>query len=233
MGTQGPDALWWHELLLRHPQVSGPPEPLQFFTRFCEREMTGADVARYHGHFAGPVSGEWTPRYLSDPWTPRLLARAAPDAKVIVLLADPVERYRQRLGRALAAGAAEDQSVHVADGLSDVIAHGRYATQLRTLFDHIDPERTLVLQDERCRRDLGGEYRRTLRFLGVPERRPRRRRGSLRGRLARARVKQRARGVELWPEIEQVLRDELGPEMAELQALVPDLQLDLWQGAGT
>ena len=51
----------------------------------------------YHQQFPRPVdriAGEWTPRYMYDFWTPPLLARAAPEAKMLVLLRDPIERFR-------------------------------------------------------------------------------------------------------------------------------------------
>jgi hypothetical protein len=230
MGTQRADGGWWHDVLRRHPQIGGPGA-LDFFTPFWARDLTGDDIARYHAHFdGGEVCGEWTPRYLHDPWTAPLLARAAPDAKVLVLLADPIERYRQRVGWVRKQGALEDPEYHVADGMSDVVAQGRYATQLRRLWRVVDPDRTLVLQHERCLADLRRELARTLRFLGVRDDHvPRRTGPAPRARLAQWRVLRAAREVELWPDIEAALRAELAPEMQELRSLVPDLDLGLWR----
>ena len=91
---------WWLRMLLAHPEVRGPDarrRGLEFFSPFCAREMTDADVAAYHAHFPrrpGTVTGEWTGRYMCDAWTPPLLRRAAPDARLLVMVADPIERYR-------------------------------------------------------------------------------------------------------------------------------------------
>ena len=68
-----------------------------FFDRFCARELTDADVAEYHDRFPrkpGQIAGEWTPRYMHDFWTPRLIARAAPEAKLLIMFRDPIERFR-------------------------------------------------------------------------------------------------------------------------------------------
>ena len=111
VGALGSGAGWWHSMLLAHPEIAPPRarrRALHFFDRFCAREMTGADVAAYHERFPrreGTISGEWTGRYMCDAWTPPLLRRAAPDAKLLVMLSDPIERYRavftERLARAL------------------------------------------------------------------------------------------------------------------------------------
>ena len=127
--------------------------------------MTDADVAAYHAHFPrqeGTITGEWTGRYLFDPWTPPLLKRAAPDAKLLVMLSDPIERYRATFADRLAKRAG-DETIYMAD----VVDRRSFAAQLARLHRFFDPERVLVLQFERCRRDPAGQYRRTLEFLGV------------------------------------------------------------------
>ena len=232
VGARGAPGAWWHGLVLRHPAVRGPTgrrRELGFFGEFCRREMTDADVAAYHRRFrrgAGEVAGEWSPGYAHQPWTPPLLRRAAPDAKLLLLVADPFEQYRLRLAdgrRAL----GSDEAHHF---VVDAIARLRYATLLRALHDAVSPERVLVLQHEQCVRDPEGEYRRTLRYLGVddgvvPARvRATPRPFGLRERWRRRRLEP----VTLWPEIERTLHDELDGEVEALRAMVPELRLELW-----
>jgi hypothetical protein len=235
----------WFGLLLEHPDVEPPvgaSTQEHFFDRFCTREMGEADVERYHARFprrAGAICGEWRPRYWYDPWAPMLLARAAPDAKLLVLLGDPIERYRVSI-----AGEEPDPADPY---MADILGRARYATQLRRLLEHFDERQVLVQQHERCRIDPVGEYRRTLRFLGLGDDAvPRRLRTWREGaddrdlrfptRLETAkrlsvRLARRVRDPEparLWPEIEAALHAELDPEVAELCELVPDLDLSLW-----
>ena len=64
-----------------------------------------ADIERYQRYFPvpeGAVAGEWTPGYLIDFWTPELIARAAPEARILVLLRDPIDRFRSGLTHQLA-----------------------------------------------------------------------------------------------------------------------------------
>ena len=99
-----------------------------------------------------------------DAWTPPLLRRAAPDARLLVLLRDPVERFRS--GRTLAenrltVGAAPRAAANAG------YQRGVYADQLLRLWKVFPPARVLVLQLERCVRDPRAELRRTFAFLGL------------------------------------------------------------------
>jgi hypothetical protein len=224
VGAQRSGTTWWFELLLQHPQIGlsrrGHKE-VHFFDRYGAEPMRDEDVRRYHWMFPrtqdGVLVGEWTPRYMLDPWTPRLLHRAAPDARLLVLLRDPIERFRSGiLHRAVR---TPDHDLGVMAG--DALQRGRYATQIRHLLEYFDPSQLLVLQYERCVLDPVGEYRRTLAFLGVEDETPR--------DVTLARGESMAEDKEpLWPELLLALRTVLDPEVRELGRLAPDLDLALW-----
>jgi hypothetical protein len=228
----------WHDLLLQHPEIEPrrrAERELHFFDQFCTREMSDADVASYHARFprrVGAIAGEWTWRYMYDAWTPLLLRRAAPEAKLLVLVSDPVERYRARLG-----GGLRDHLL-----LTDAASRGRYGSQLRNLVSFYELDKILVLQYERCRIDPAGEYARTLRFLGVDDDfQPERfrvppphgedwHRGRTRLQRVRETVRPRRRGgrKRLWPDLEASILADLEPEVLELKAMVRELDLNLW-----
>ena len=255
VGALGSGTHWWHELLLEHPDVRESPQgrELHFFGDFCRREMHDEDVAAYHARFPRPegaITGEWTPRYMLDPWTPMLLRRCAPQARIVMILSDPMLRYRLRVARAQTLAPDPEEEVLY---MVDAVARGRYGSQLRNVREWFEPERILVLQGERCIADPLGQYRRTLRFLGVRDDFvPRRHRRLARGRTgprwyARAlqavgvpegvgaRVRDRVtrtppplEPAHLWPDVEAALLDELGPEVELLRSMVPDLDLSHW-----
>lgn len=233
VGTTAAGTLWWLSLLLKHPDVEArrrSRRSLGYFQPFCHQEMTQEDVAAYHRHFPrrpGKLAGEWSQRYLGDFWTPPLLKRAAPDAKLLVLLSDPIDRYRRKLAAELRERPPENAAYY----MSETVTRGRYASQLRTLWELFDPERTLVLQYEKCRADPLGEYARTLRFLELrddfePITRLRTRALAAAGRL----LARREPTTDLWPELEDGLREELRAEIIDLRTLVPDLDTGLWPG---
>jgi hypothetical protein len=107
------------------------------------------------------LTGEWTPRYMYDFWTPPMLLRAAPDARLLVLLRDPVARFRSGTARW---GDDPDPLLR-----HDQFARGLYWQQLHHLLEYFDRSRLLVLQYERCVADPAGQLRRTFGFLGLPE----------------------------------------------------------------
>jgi hypothetical protein len=224
VGTQRSGTTWWFRVLVNHPGVRAPRrrrKELHFFDRFCLREMLDADIARYHRLFPrsqGELAGEWTPRYMRDVWTPRLLQRAAPDARLLVLLRDPIERYRSGVPHRLTRTPQRRREALATDG----VERSRYAVQLRRLRAFFDEEQILVLQYEKCRLDPVGEYRRTLRFLGVetdyvPE------------ELDRPRgTTMESKKEPLWPDLTEALRAALEPDVERLRDLVPGLRLELW-----
>ena len=109
IGAYRSGTTWLYEMIAAHPDVAippGRPKELHFFESFWEGGFTPAEVARYHRYFprpAGKLVGEWTPRYMFDSWTPRMLAVAAPEARLLVVLRDPVVAIclapRQAAGR--------------------------------------------------------------------------------------------------------------------------------------
>jgi hypothetical protein len=254
VGTHLAGTHWWFGLLTEHPGIRGPRDgdgSLHFFDRFCTQPMTDDDVAAYHARFAAPgtgLRGEWTSRYAYDAWTPPLLHRVAPDARLLILLNDPIERYRLSLAyRTL------DEGAGAAPYMTDVVHRGRYGSQLRALYAHFPPERVLVLQTEACRADPLGQYRHTLEFLGAdPEFVPRRLRRLARGKTgARPSVRLlRAVGVpeqlsvrrmrralsrqtlvvpaEIWPDLRRSLRTALHAEVELAGRLVPGLDVERW-----
>src|SRR5262249_52596656 len=109
----------------------------------------------------GLLAGEWSPGYLSHFWIPPLLDAAAPAAKLLVSLRDPVERYRS--GLAL----QSETRRPTAAAASTAFRIGCYGMQLEQLFSCVDRRRVLVVQFEACTRDPGGELTRIYEFLGL------------------------------------------------------------------
>ena len=168
VGAQKSGTTWWFEAVCAHPRVSRlprAPKELHYFDRFCREPFTDESAARYHRLFPrrrGMQNGEWTPGYMHDVWVPPLLARAAPDARLLVLLRDPVERYRSAI-------AGRDSRLRDAQLARDAFARGFYHAQLTRLLEHFDREQLLVLQYERCRDGPEEELRRTFAFLGLDD----------------------------------------------------------------
>ena len=179
-GAQKSGTTWWFRLIEQHPGVVQPahqrPE-LHFFDRLWGEWPSDEAIQRYHRYFPRPqgkLIGEKTPEYLSCPWAPPMVKEAAPDARAIVLLRDPVARYISGLSHYDRGGLIEEEEgLERAFGdrlrvVTDAISRGLYATQLEWLLEAYPADRLLVLQYERCANDADGQLAKTYAFLGLP-----------------------------------------------------------------
>jgi hypothetical protein len=185
---------------------------LHYFGRDgLEREAgAGEEYARYFPRPPGAIAGEWTPSYITSPRVPAQLRAIAPESRLLVLLRDPIDRYRSGAARARSPG--RDRNA---------IRRGLYATQLRRYLEHFPREQILVLQYERCRADPAPQLERTFAFIDVdPSFSPKR--FDLPGA--------RSFGTrDVLPErLRRRLLRRYEPEVRDLAALGIDLDLSLW-----
>jgi hypothetical protein len=173
VGAQKAGTTWWYELLEAHPRVHKPPDgrkEVHYFDRYWDKTFGPAEAAGYHQFFPRPegaVTGEWTPRYMVDFWTPALLHQAAPDAKILVILRDPFDRFCSGITHDLQHRAPHH---HI---LTELAARrSTYRGQMRRLLQHYDREALLVQQYEQCISDPRRELRRTLEFIGLDDYEP-------------------------------------------------------------
>lgn len=168
IGAQKAGTTWWFELLSEQPGVFSRPDlhkERHFFDRYAVEPFTEDDARRYQGWFPRPhgmVTGEWTPDYLTLPWVAPLLARAAPSTRLLLLLRDPVERFRSGLEHQERSGLQSTGAV-----MADALGRGFYHRALVRWLEHFERDQLLVLQYERCRIDRQGQLSATLRFLGL------------------------------------------------------------------
>ncbi len=172
IGAQRAGTTRWFDLIVAHPQIQAPPatrKELHYFDRFHAGAFTAADAAAYDSYFPRPqgqLTGEWTPVYLAAPWVPAMLVAAAPEAKLLVTLRDPIERYLSGLQRHHRTARATDTPLNAMAPL-EAFMRGFYHAQLTHLLAHFDRARVLILQYERCVCEPLEQLRRTFAFLGV------------------------------------------------------------------
>jgi hypothetical protein len=165
VGAQRCGTTWWYDLVVAHPGVhAGADKELHYFHRFSERAFTAADATTYARYFPRPpglLAGEWSPGYLAHFWAPPCLRRAAPDARVLAILRDPVERY------ASGVGLQSETRRSGAASASAAFRLGQYGQQLDHLSRSFPASQVLVLQLEACVKDPQTAIARTYDFLGL------------------------------------------------------------------
>ncbi len=219
LGAQRSGTTWLFSLIAAHPGVHGEAvKELHYFHRYWNRPFTAADATTYAQYFprpAGLVAGEWSPGYLSHFWVPPLLDAAAPGAKLLVSLRDPVERYRS--GLAL----QSETRRPCAAAASTAYRLGCYGMQLEHLFSSVHRERVLVVQFEACTRDPAATIARIYEFLGLDATfRP----DTIDRRVNEARTKK----LDLDPDRRAALVDAYTPDVRRLLGLDVDVDVRAW-----
>ena len=191
LGAQKAGTTALYEYLYRHPDISGPAwKEVSFFDRHWTRGERW-----YRGHFprgAAPPVGEASPSYLFHPAAPQRVRSLVPEARLIVLLRNPVDRafshyqHEVALGRephtfeqALAleesrtageieAMLAEPRYFSQAWWNWTYRARGLYAEQLERWYDVFPREQLLVVFTEELAAAPAETYARVLEFVGAP-----------------------------------------------------------------
>lgn len=156
--------------LAAHPRVRPPSEKEPSFFSYRRRKGARWYVRRFPRAGEGLVTGEASPSYLFDPFAPARMRAVLPDARLIVILRDPVERaysqyhhvvrhgheerpFRQAidderaaiLPRFLAGDLRPDEVDHPLIRKS-LLSRGIYALQLERWLDAYPRSRLLVLE---------------------------------------------------------------------------------------
>lgn len=132
------------------------------------------------------IVGESSPAYLMDPRVPERVAEEMPDARLILLVRDPVERahshYRLRKAKGLESAesfaealADEPRRMRAADTsqrrrgvrIETYFHQGEYAAGLERWLATFDREQILTMQSEKFFLDPTASYAEVLEFLGV------------------------------------------------------------------
>ena len=224
---------WWYQLLIEHPSVRPnrlAQKELSFFFHFGSRPMDTAAVSAYRQAFAAPrgcICGEWTPGYLCYPLAVGYLAEAAPAAKLLAIVRNPVDRlfsalnHRSQLPNAsLGLKGTRAYLLDTFSVFQVLVAHSLYAQAFRHVLQRFDRSRLLVLQYEQCVREPAAQIARTYRFLAlddsfVPP--------SLNRRLNAVRYR-----AEPDPRYRGLLVDYFRDDVRALFDLFPELDRSLW-----
>lgn len=180
-GRAGSTWLW--SLLQQHPQVVAnrlAAKELHYFQHFGWDGPDADAMAFYREAFAAPpgsVCGDGSFNYLTHPVLIDHLWRTAPEARLVAVLRNPIDRLVSVLNqlhrvRLPWMGLTGDQA-YVQRTFSfwcEAVAHCRIADGVRAVQRRWPPERVLVLQYEQCVRDPAAEIARAYRFLGVDDR---------------------------------------------------------------
>lgn len=156
--------------LREHPRIRAPrTKESRYFDKRWDRglEWYARQFPRRSMFSSADTTLDASPASLLDPKSPQRAARTLPDATIIVLLRNPIDRaysqYRHNIRRGRAVESFEDEIAREPERLAraaegryinkdffhaSYLTRGHYARQIRAWLDHFDPSRTIILQSE-------------------------------------------------------------------------------------
>lgn len=173
---------WWYDLLSQHPDMVPNrlrSKELHFLCHFDFRGPSAEDIALYRSAFAAPPgkqSGEWSGNLMQHPLALTHMAKAAPEARLIALIRNPIDRSVSALNQFLQARSpfmgltgARQRVFETFSLFPEAMQASLLARPFREILRRYPREQLLVLQYEACRRDPEAALRQTWRFLGLRE----------------------------------------------------------------
>ena len=212
IGVQKGGTTSLYRYLEQHPCVASAfAKEVHFFDNHTREDKYGKGMAWYRSHFVYStaklyhqlihqqklITGEGSPDYIFDLNAPSRIATALPDAKLIVLLRNPIDRaYSHYLHNTRAAWDPNREPLSFEEAIAaeasrlqgekekllqdqryfsysymhySYLNRGLYADQLETWFQLYPREQLLVLQSETFFADPRTLFKQVLEFLGLPE----------------------------------------------------------------
>ena len=182
LGTQKGGTSTLYTLLKSHPNIFLPPaKELHYFSLHYERES-----AWYGSHFKAATNlqrcGEITPYYLFHPEAPKRIRSLLPNAQLIILLRDPVERCLSQIFHARRLGfetlepldAINAEPKRLASGKEFSLqkhsyqARSRYLEQLDRYEQIFPRQQLLILRSEDFFQKPNQLWKQLLKFLKLP-----------------------------------------------------------------
>lgn len=222
-----------YEYLSGHPDIQpANTDEIHYFSLFFDRGRRWFQ-SQFPALGPGQITGEASPYYLFHPLAPERLHAVAPEAKLIVLLRNPVDRafshhqLELRQGNeplsfedAIAAESSrlseeverirdDDTYASFAHQHYSYLARGRYVEQLRRWLSLFPRDQVLVLKSEDFYRDPATGYQQVTDFLGLAPH-----------PLANARIYNRSPRESIPPAVRQRLDEYFAPHNAALSDLV-------------
>lgn len=163
---------WLYEVLRRHPGIFLPErKELDFFS-----ESWARGYPFYAAYFAAArpeqLTGDLSPVYAEHPEVPGRLAATAPDARIVIVVRDPVDRLRSSYWQSRRDGWSHAELVRFLEGEVEdcgYLRNQRYAPTVEAYRRLFGSDAVLVLVYEEMSRDPRAAIRAILRHLGLGE----------------------------------------------------------------
>jgi len=171
---------WLYYCLKEHPQIFLPDKKeIDFFNKkkpYYARNniwnyLNGCDW--YENFFkdcpTNKIKGEFSVNYLSDPGTPELISRHFPEAKIIMILRNPIDRLYSHYSYAKAKNKTNQTFEKFINTKKKIVEIGFYFTHITNYLKYFNKDRILILLYNDLKKSPKEFIARVYSFLGVDD----------------------------------------------------------------
>lgn len=171
IGAQKSATSWLFQCMREHPRVCLAEEKELHYFSSDENYAKGAEWYATHWQICKPdtLKGEISTSYLSSPLAPERIKQDAPNAKLIALLRNPVDRAESHV-RHLLSKKEVPNTLSLQELLAqrpDILENGRYATHLARYFALFPKEQIHIDTYDNVEREPLNVISRVDLFLGI------------------------------------------------------------------
>lgn len=148
VGFQRCGTTWLANCMASHPQIHMPEKEIKYFDCYYDKGARWY-TEKFSKRGAGMITGEYTPDYLCNHEAMARLAGQAGNAKLIICLRDPIDRFISAFRLHNSRGKIASANIEEAVDNAPLVEHGRYGTHIRhalTLFDR--SQMRFILMDD-------------------------------------------------------------------------------------
>ena len=165
IGAQRSGTSWMFECFLEHPEIFMPQKEMQFFNK---RPLSELDSYLAKFTEQAKVCGEITPDYLSSRTAIDGISKACPNAKLIIILRNPVERTRSSYSLYKERDVTDITSLDdVFTSESVIFTKSLYGEQVEYLFSRFNPDNIKVVFFDRIKTEPIKLIQEVFAFIGV------------------------------------------------------------------
>ncbi len=172
LGVQKSASTWLYRMLGEHPEIFvSTTKEIDFFSYYYDRGWQWYG-AHFSACFEERVIAEVSPSYFHDALAPERMKRHIPDAKLVVMLRDPIERAYSNFLHDVRLGFVSGENLTFDAWLKNnpmYVEQGLYGKHLQRWLEYFPLESILIIFQDDVQKDPVKVSSELYRFLGVDD----------------------------------------------------------------
>lgn len=145
VGAQRSGTSWLYNCLIEHPNIFMPQKEVHYFDKHCETKSIHWYDELFHQEGDKKVTGEFTPDYMFHQQTISEIHNHYPDAKLIIILRNPIERSYSAYNLFKSHGRFKDMNFEEALTAEPfLLEQSLYSEQIKNIYKYFKKEQVFI-----------------------------------------------------------------------------------------